>query len=142
VTRKITRAAGRIKIGLQDELYTGNLDAKREWGYAPDYVEAMWRMLQTEVPEDYVIATGESHSVKEFLYAVFSYLDMDWHYHVEIDPYYFRPTDVDYLLGNASKARDKLGWKPKTGFDEMVKIMTEYDLELEEREAHALKFKK
>jgi GDPmannose 4,6-dehydratase len=140
VTRKITRAAGRIKIGLQDKVYLGNLDAKRDWGYAPDYVEAMWRMLQKEDPGDYVIATGESRSIREFLDAVFSYLNMDWNDHVEIDPYYFRPTDVDYLLGDASKARDQLEWKPKTNFDEMVRIMTEYDLELAEREAHAKNF--
>ena len=140
VTRKITRAAGRIKIGLQDKLYLGNLEAKRDWGYAPDYVEAMWRMLQKEDPGDYVIATGESRSVKEFLDAVFSYLNMDWNDHVEIDPYYFRPTDVDYLLGDASKARTQLEWKPKTDFNEIVRIMTEYDLELAEREAHAKNF--
>ena len=142
VTRKITRAAGRIKIGLQDKLYLGNMEAKRDWGYAPDYVEAMWRMLQTEVPEDYVIATGESRSVKEFMDAVFSHLDMDWHDHVDIDSYYFRPTEVDYLLGDASKARDELGWRPRIGFDEMVRIMTEYDLDLAERDAHAKNFVK
>jgi GDPmannose 4,6-dehydratase len=140
VTRKITRAAGRIKVGLQDKLYLGNLDAKRDWGYAPDYVEAMWRMLQMEKPEDYVIATGESRSIKEFLDAVFTYLDMDWHEYVNIDSYYFRPTEVDYLLGDASKAKDELGWNPKTSFEKMVRIMAENDLELAEREAHANNF--
>jgi GDPmannose 4,6-dehydratase len=140
VTRKITQAAGRIKLGLQDKLYLGNLEAKRDWGYAKDYVEVMWKMLQTENPQDYVIATGESHSVKEFLDAVFSYLNMDWHDHVNVDPYYFRPTEVDFLLGDSSKAQKELGWKPKTDFNSLVKIMTEYDLEMAEREAHAKKF--
>jgi len=142
VTRKITRAAGRIKMGLQDKLYLGNIEAKRDWGYAKDYVEAMWLMLQQDTPDDYVIATGESHSVKEFVAAVFSYLDLDWQEYVEIDPYYFRPTEVDFLLGDSSKAKTKLKWQPKIRFNELVKIMTEYDLELAEREAHAMKFVK
>jgi GDPmannose 4,6-dehydratase len=142
VTRKITRAAGRIKIGLQDKLYLGNLDAKRDWGYAPDYVEAMWKMLQKDKPQDYVIATGESHSVKEFLEAVFSFLGMDWQEHVIVDPYYYRPTEVDFLLGDASKARRELDWTPRTNFNTLVKIMTEHDLEMAEREAHAQNFVK
>lgn len=140
VTRKITRAAGRIKVGLQDKLYLGNLDAKRDWGYAPDYVEAMWKMLQMDKPDDYVIATCESYSVKDFLNAVFSYLDMDWREYVEIDPYYYRPTEVENLLGDSSKAKKKLDWKPKVCFDDLVKIMTEHDLELAQREAHSLTF--
>jgi GDPmannose 4,6-dehydratase len=142
VTRKITQAAGRIKLGLQDKLFLGNLEAKRDWGYAKDYVEAMWKMLQMDNPQDYVIATGESHSIKEFLEAVFSYLGLDWQEHVNVDPYYFRPTEVDFLLGDASKARKELGWEPKTDFKNLVKMMTEYDLEMAEREAHAKNFTK
>ena len=140
VTRKITRAAGRIKMGLQDKLYLGNLDAKRDWGHARDYVEAMWLMLQQDKPDDYVIATGESHSVQEFLEKVFSRLDLDWRDYIEIDPYYFRPTEVASLLGDASKARANLNWSPKIGFDELVKLMTEHDLDLAGREAHSLTF--
>ncbi len=142
VTRKITMAAGRIKVGLQDKLYLGNLEAKRDWGHARDYVEAMWLMLQQDEPDDYVVATGESYSVKQFAEAVFSYLGIDWEKYVEIDSYYFRPTEVDSLLGDSSKARKVLGWKPKVGFKELVKLMTESDLELAEREAHALKFER
>ena len=142
VTRKITRAAGLIKVGLQKKLYLGNLEAKRDWGHAKDYVEAMWLMLQQDAPDDYVVSTGESHSVKEFLESVFSYLGLDWQEYVETDPYYFRPTEVDFLLGDSSKARNNLNWKPKIGFQELVRIMTEYDLELAEREAHALQFRK
>jgi len=142
VTRKITRAAGLIKVGLQKKLYLGNLEAKRDWGHAKDHVEAMWLMLQQEVPGDYVVSTGESHSVKEFLDKVFSYLGLDWQEYVEIDPYYFRPTEVDFLRGDFSKARNNLNWKPKIGFQELVRIMTDYDLELAEREAHALQFRK
>ena len=142
VTRKITRAAGRIKVGLQKKLYLGNLEAKRDWGHAKDFVEAMWLMLQQDVPDDYTISTGESHSVKEFLESAFSYLDLDWQEHVEIDPYYLRPTEVDFLLGDSSKAKRKLNWKPKISFQELVRIMTEHDLELAEREAHALQFKR
>lgn len=134
VSRKITRAAGRIKIGLQDKLYLGNLDAKRDWGYARDYVEAMWLMLQQEKPDDYVIATGETHSVREFLDEAFGYLDLDWHQYVEIDPRYFRPAEVDVLLGDASKARRELGWEPKTTFKQLVRLMVDHDLKLAEGE--------
>ena len=140
VTRKITRAAGRIKVGLQDRLFLGNLDAKRDWGHAQDYVEAMWLMLQQDTPDDYVVATGEAHSVREFLAATFEFLGLDWTEHVGIDPYYQRPTEVDYLLGDATKASRKLGWKPRIGFMELVKLMTEHDLELAQREAHAGRF--
>jgi len=134
VTRKITRAAGRIKMGLQSKLYLGNLEAKRDWGYAGDYVEAMWRMLQQDQPDDYVVATGESHSVREFLDEVFGYLDLDWREYVEIDPRYFRPTEVDVLQGDASKARTKLGWEPKVTFRQLARMMTEADLKLAEEE--------
>lgn len=136
VTRKITRAATCIKMGLQDKLFLGNLDAKRDWGYAKDYVEAMWLMLQQDEPDDYVIATGETHSVKEFLEAVFELLDLDWRRYVEIDPRYFRPTEVEFLLGDATKAKEKLGWRPKVNFEEFVNIMVEADLELAKKEAH------
>jgi GDPmannose 4,6-dehydratase len=142
VTRKITMSAGRIKVGLQDKLYLGNLDAKRDWGYAPDYVEAMWRMLQQDNADDYVVATGESHSVREFLDAVFESLDLDWRAYVEIDPYYYRSAEVDFLQGDASKARRVLGWQPRVSFRELARIMTEHDLELAEREAHAREFRK
>jgi GDPmannose 4,6-dehydratase len=134
VTRKITRAAGRIKLGLQQKLYLGNLDAKRDWGFAGDYVEAMWQMLQREQPGDFVIATGEAHSVREFAEAVFKLLDLDWQAHVAVDPRYFRPAEVDYLCGDASKARAALGWKPKTDFRTLVKMMVEHDLELAQQE--------
>jgi len=140
VTRKITRAAGRIKVGLQDKLYLGNLDAKRDWGYAKDYVEAMWLMLQQDKPDDYVVATGRSYSVRDFLDRVFSRLDLDWRRHVEINPYYYRPAEVESLCGDARKARVQLGWEQRVDFDELVRIMTEHDLDLAEREAHALKF--
>ena len=130
VTRKITRAATRIKLGLQDKLYLGNLNAKRDWGHAEDYVEAMWLMLQQEKPEDFVIATGETYAVHEFVERVFSYLDLDWEDHVEIDPRYFRPTEVELLLGDAAKARETLGWEPRVGIDELVRRMVESDLEL------------
>ena len=129
VTRKITRAAARIKAGLQDKLFLGNLDAHRDWGYAPDYVEAMWMMLQTDEPEDYVIATGETHSVREFLQAAFERAGLDPDQHVEIDPRYYRPVEVDNLLGDASKARERLGWEPRVRFDELVRIMVDADLE-------------
>ncbi len=128
VTRKITRALARIKLGLQDKLYLGNLEARRDWGYAPDYVEAMWLTLQQEGPNDYVIATGEAHSVREFLECAFGYLDLDWQKYVEIDPRYFRPTEVDFLLGDSTKARQRLGWQPKVGFQELVRIMVDADL--------------
>jgi len=133
VTRKITRAVARIKYGLENKLYLGNLEAKRDWGYAPEYVEVMWLMLQQERPEDFVIATGETHSVKEFLEEAFAYADLDWQEHVEIDPQYFRPTEVELLQGDASKAKEKLGWEPKVTFKELVRIMVDADMrELEE----------
>src|SRR5438067_3005017 len=134
VTRKITRAATRIKEGLQDKLFLGNLDAKRDWGFAGDYVEAMWLMLQQDTPDDYVVATGETHSVREFLDEVFGILKLDWNRHVEIDPRYFRPAEVDLLLGDASKARQILGWAPKVTFNALAKMMTESDWELAKRE--------
>jgi GDPmannose 4,6-dehydratase len=135
VTRKITRSLTRIKLGLQPKLYLGNLDAKRDWGHAADYVEAMWLMLQQESPDDYVIATGEMHSVREFLDEVGAVLDMDWQPHVEIDPRYYRPAEVDILLGDASKAQRALGWTPRTSFRDLVRQMTESDLALAEQEA-------
>ncbi|HZO59462.1 MAG TPA: GDP-mannose 4,6-dehydratase [Solirubrobacterales bacterium] len=128
VTRKITRAVARIKAGLQSKLYLGNLDAKRDWGYARDYVEAMWLMLQADEPDDFVIATGTSHSVREFLEASFERAGLDWEPHVEIDPRYFRPSEVDDLRGDPSKARERLGWEPKVGFDELVAIMVDADV--------------
>jgi len=130
VTRKITRAVARIKAGLQDKLYLGNLDAKRDWGYAPDYVEAMWRILQAPEPGDFVIATGEQHSVREFCELAFSHVGLDWRDYVEIDPRYFRPAEVDSLLGDASKARRELGWEPKVGFEELVRIMVDADVKM------------
>ncbi|MEO8269115.1 MAG: GDP-mannose 4,6-dehydratase [Aureliella sp.] len=136
VTRKITRAATRIKVGLQKKLYLGNLDAKRDWGYAKDYVDAMWRMLQQDVPEDYVIATGETRTIREFLEMVFGQLELDWNDYVEIDPRYFRPAEVDLLLGDASKARKQLGWTPQTDVRELARIMVEHDLEQAQRELH------
>ena len=134
VTRKITRAATRIKTGLQDRLYLGNLDAKRDWGYAKEYVEMMWLMLQQETPDDYVVATGETHSVREFVEEVFSYLGLDWETLVEYDARYERPAEVDMLIGDASKARAQLGWEPKVKFKDLVRIMVDADLELAERE--------
>ena len=134
VTRKITRAATRIKEGLQKKLYLGNLDAKRDWGFAGDYVEAMWLMLQQDRPEDYVIATGKTHSVREFLDEVFGRLDLDWNKYVEIDPRYYRPAEVDLLLGDSTKARKKLGWEPKVDFKELAEMMVETDWELAKRE--------
>jgi GDPmannose 4,6-dehydratase len=134
VSRKITRAATRIKLGLQKKLYMGNLDAKRDWGYARDYVEAMWMMMQAEEPDDYVIATGETHSVREFLEEAFGHLDLDWKEYVEIDPRYFRPAEVDLLLGDPAKARTILGWEPKVSFQELVRIMVENDMKLAQRE--------
>ncbi|HMJ25922.1 MAG TPA: GDP-mannose 4,6-dehydratase, partial [Pyrinomonadaceae bacterium] len=141
VSRKITRAATRIKLGLQDKLYMGNLDARRDWGYARDYVEAMWMIMNAEEPDDYVVATGETHSVREFLEKTFGYLDLDWEKYVEIDPRYFRPAEVDLLLGDASKMREKLGWKPKVTFDDLVKLMTDHDLQLARQEAEARELK-
>jgi GDPmannose 4,6-dehydratase len=134
VTRKITRAATRIKEGLQDKLYLGNLDAKRDWGFAGDYVQAMWLMLQQDKPDDYVVATGQTHSVREFLDEVFGLLELDWHKHVEIDPRYFRPSEVDLLLGDAAKARRVLGWAPQVTFKGLAKMMTTADWELARRE--------
>jgi len=134
VTRKITRAATRIKLGLQDKIYLGNLDAKRDWGFAGDYVEAMWMILQHDTPDDFVIATGETYSVREFVERVFEKLDLDYHRHVEIDERYFRPTEVDVLLGDSTKAQKILGWKPKTNFDQLIDMMLETDLKLAEKE--------
>ena len=128
VTKKITHAIARILNKEQDKLYLGNLDSKRDWGYAKDYVEAMWLMLQQDKPDDYVIATGETHSVREFLDEAFGLVGLDWKKYVEIDPRYYRPAEVDLLLGDPTKAKEKLGWKPKTTFKELVKIMLDYDL--------------
>jgi GDPmannose 4,6-dehydratase len=128
VTRKITRAVARIKFGLEEKLYLGNLDAKRDWGYAGDYVKAMWLMLQQDKPDDFVIATGESHSVKEFMVEAFTYADLDWRKHVVIDPRYFRPTEVDFLQGDATKAEKKLGWRPEIRFKDLVKMMVDADI--------------
>jgi len=134
VTRKITRAATRIKLGLADKLYLGNLDAKRDWGFAGDYVESMWLMLQQDKPDDYVIATGDTHSVREFLDEVFGYLELDWQKYVEIDPRYFRPSEVDCLQGDASKAKKVLKWEPKVAFKELARMMTDADMEIARRE--------
>ena len=134
VTRKITRAATRIKLGLQEKLFLGNLDAKRDWGFAGDYVEAMWRMLQQDRPGDYVVATGETHSVREFLEETFGQLGLNWKKHVEQDPRYMRPAEVDLLLGHPAKARRVLKWKPKVTFKALVKMMIEADMELAQRE--------
>jgi GDPmannose 4,6-dehydratase len=134
VTRKITRAATRIKLGLQDKLFLGNLDAKRDWGFAGDYVKAMWMILQQDEPDDYVIATGETYSVKCFLEKVFGYLNLDWNEFVRIDPVYFRPAEVELLLGDSTKAREKLGWEPSVSFDELVKMMVDGDMKIAEHE--------
>jgi GDPmannose 4,6-dehydratase len=134
VTRKITRAATRIKLGLQDKLYLGNLEAKRDWGFAGDYVETMYLMLQQDKPDDYVVATGENHSVREFLDEVFGHLDLDWKDYVEIDPRYYRPTEVDVLLGDPTKARKVLKWQPKVTFRELARMMTDADMELARNE--------
>ena len=128
VTRKITRAVASIQAGLQDKLFLGNLDAKRDWGYAKEYVEAMWLMLQQDQPDDYVIATNETHSVREFLEAAFGHVGIDWKKHVEIDPAYYRPAEVDLLIGDYAKAQARLGWKPKTTFRELVTLMVEADI--------------
>jgi GDPmannose 4,6-dehydratase len=130
VTRKITRALGRIKAGLQKKLYLGNLDSRRDWGFAGDYVEAMWMMLQHSEPGDFVVATGEAYSVRQFLDEAFGYANLDWQEYVEIDSLYFRPTEVDYLLGDPSKARSAFGWKPKTSFQQLVRMMVDYDMSL------------
>lgn len=134
VTRKITRAATRIKMGLQDKLYLGNLDAKRDWGYAKEYVEAMWLMLQQDSGDDYVMATNETHSVKEFVMESFSLLDLDWEKYVDYDKRYERPTEVDLLIGDSSKAKTQLNWEPKVCFKELVKIMVDADLVLAKQE--------
>ena len=138
VTRKITRAVARIKAGQQKKLYLGNLDAKRDWGYAREYVEAMWTMLQQDQPDDYVIATGETHSVEEFLTEAFSHVNLDWHDYVELDPKYLRPAEVDLLIGDASKARHELGWNPKVTFKELVRLMVDADVSMVNRNEHEL----
>ncbi len=134
VTRKITRAVGRIKHGLQDKLYLGNLDAKRDWGFAGDYVEMMWMMLQQDEPDDYVVATGETWSVREFAERAFSYAGLNHEDYIEIDPRYFRPAEVELLLGDPSKAKKKLGWVPRTSFQQLVEMMVDSDMELAARE--------
>jgi len=134
VTRKITRAAARIKLGLQDALFLGNLEARRDWGYAKEYVEMMWLMLQQDQPDDYVVATGETHSVREFCAEAFGVLGLDWQAYVKHDPRYERPAEVDMLVGDASKARRALGWEPKVRFKDLVRIMIEADLESARRE--------
>jgi GDPmannose 4,6-dehydratase len=134
VTRKITRAVARIKYGVQQKLFLGNLDARRDWGYAPDYVRAMWLMLQQEKPDDYVVGTGEAHTVREFVELAFASADLDWREYVEVDPRYFRPAEVDYLCADASKARSVLDWEPTVTFMGLVRIMVEADIkELEAR---------
>lgn len=134
VTRKITRAVARIEAGIQDKLYLGNLDAVRDWGYAPEYVEAMWLALQQDTPDDYVVATGEGHTVREFVEAAFDRVGLDWQRYVEIDPVYFRPAEVDALIGDYSKARRHLGWAPKTLFSDLVRVMVDADRQLLEDE--------
>jgi GDPmannose 4,6-dehydratase len=131
VTRKITKAAARIKLGVQKDLFLGNLDAKRDWGFAGDYIQAMWMMLQTPKPEDYVIATGETHTVREFLELAFNRLQLDWRKYVKIDSKYYRPTEVDLLIGDASKAKRDLGWEPKVRFEELANMMVDADLAAE-----------
>lgn len=130
VTRKITRAVAHIKAGLQDKLYLGNLDAKRDWGYAKEYVEAMWLMLQQDEPDDYVVATNETHTIREFLDVAFGHVGLDWTKHVSIDGRYFRPAEVELLIGDYSKAKRKLGWEPKTKFADLVKLMVDADVQL------------
>ena len=137
VTRKITRAATRIKLGIQEKLYLGNLDAKRDWGYAKDYVEGMWMMLQHKEPDDFVLATGETHSIRDFLNYAGEHLDLDWEPHVEIDPRYFRPTEVNLLKGDFTKAREVLGWKPTIDCRQLAQLMCDHDLELAKNEATA-----
>jgi GDPmannose 4,6-dehydratase len=138
VTRKITRALGAILRGEQDELRLGNLEAKRDWGYARDYMEGAWRMLQADEPDDYVLATGETHSVQEFLEEAFSYAGLEWQQYVKIDERYFRPAEVDLLLGDASKAQRKLGWEPTVRFNELVRMMVEADREPTQIQEHHL----
>ena len=136
VTRKITKAAARIKLGLQDKLFLGNLDAKRDWGYAPEYVEGMWRMLQQEKPSDYILATGYAFSIRDFLDVSFGVLGLDWQKHVEIDPRYYRPTEVDLLLGDPSKAKRELGWEAETSMPKLAQIMVEADVKEALRESN------
>jgi GDPmannose 4,6-dehydratase len=136
VSRKVTRAAARIKAGLDDKVYLGNLDAKRDWGYAKEYVEAMWLMLQQPEPDDYVIATGETHSVQELVDEAFAYAGLDALKHLAIDPRYYRPAEVDLLIGDASKAKQKLGWEAKTRFKDLVRLMMDADMESARQEAH------
>jgi GDPmannose 4,6-dehydratase len=135
VTRKVTRAAGRIKMGLQKELFLGNLEARRDWGYAKDFVEAMWLAMQQDKPDDFVVATGESHSVRELCEEAFGNVGLDYRDFVQLDPRYLRPSEVDHLQGDASKARKALGWVPRTSFKELIKLMVESDLELARKEA-------
>lgn len=139
VTRKVTISLARIKHGLQSSLVMGNLDAKRDWGYAKEYVEAMWQMLQQDEPDDYVVATGETHSVREFIEEAFTYAGLDWKEYVKTDPRYCRPAEVDLLIGDATKAHEKFGWKPKTTFRDLVRLMVDADMELVAREAAAQK---
>ena len=136
VTRKITRAATRIKLGLQEKLFLGNLDAKRDWGFAGDYVEAMWLMLQQETPDDYVVATNELYSVREFCEKTFGQLGLDYENYVEIDPRFYRPAEVELLLGDSTKAHKQLGWKPQTSFDQLVEMMVKKDLGLAQQQLH------
>jgi GDPmannose 4,6-dehydratase len=137
VTRKITRAVAHIKAGLQEKLYLGNIEPRRDWGYAKEYVEAMWLMLQQDEPDDYVIATGETHSVREFLEEAFSYAGLDWQKYTDSDPWYYRPSEVDLLVGDATKARGKLLWEAKTRFKELVRLMVDADLKMVGKETPA-----
>ena len=134
MTRKITRAATRIKLGLQEKLFLGNLDAKRDWGFAGDYVEAMWLMLQQETPDDYVVATNELYSVRDFCQKTFGQLGLDYEKYVEIDPRFYRPAEVELLLGDSTKAHKQLGWKPQTSFDQLVEMMVKKDLDLAQQQ--------
>ena len=136
MTRKVTRTAARIKAGLEEKVYLGNLDAKRDWGYAKEYVEAMWLMLQQKEPDDYVIATGETHSVRELLEETFSYAGLDWRKHLAIDERYYRPAEVDLLIGDPDKAKRKLGWEAKTKFKDLVRLMVDADMETARKEVH------
>jgi GDPmannose 4,6-dehydratase len=138
VTRKIAQAAARIKMGLQSRLYLGNMEARRDWGYAPEYVNAMWLMLQQERPEDFVIGTGESHSVKDFLDLAFACVDLDWHNHVEIDPLYYRPSEVDDLVAETTKARKQLQWHHRVDFRELVSVMVQAELEAISNGKHSM----
>ncbi|MDP9033500.1 MAG: GDP-mannose 4,6-dehydratase, partial [Myxococcota bacterium] len=134
VSRKVTRAVARIKLGLEDTLFLGNLEARRDWGFAGDYVEAMWLMLQQEVPDDFVVATGDSYSVKDLAQIAFEHVGLNWKDHVKIDPRYFRPSEVDHLRGDPSKAKRQLGWTPRVGFGQLVKMMVDHDLDLARQE--------